>query len=313
MIARKPSTFTPEWAASPDEVFTLYTRTSTVNLINSANQGLIEFGWPFPAYVNLHNEQRRNKSARAVFAYGGSRVLYTIKVIFYALQCPSIFWTVFQGDMLKITDSESAEHFCDAGMVLIFRYHRKHFFSGLAKAEVLSSKCAMLKDIERAYANKMWAACITTTVPLLDHVMRQFFQTDKLNATIQVLRDAFINEAKLRPKDLMPGYSVWDGKKKPEEGNAFASTIEEDLRLAGIYLSSFFEFSDRYYAWYKSSDDQPLTPLNRHAVVHCSSEYWTEGNAVRMLTFLDLTIRLEPVLNILIHGDKSDADDVPTT
>jgi hypothetical protein len=151
----------------------------------------------------------------------------------------------------------------------------------------------------------MWAACISTTVPLLDFAMRAYFQTEKLNVSLQVLRDAFFNEAKLKPKDLMPGIAIWAGHVDPERGNTFAKSLNEDLRLPGIYLSSFFEFADRYYGWYSSADGTPCTALNRHAIMHCSSEYWTEPNAVRILTFLDLTLRLELVLKVLIRGEES--------
>ncbi|MBA3005317.1 MAG: hypothetical protein KJ900_00235 [Proteobacteria bacterium] len=56
LIARKPQEFTQEWATNVDEAFSLYTRTSTVNLILSWNDLLAEEGWPFPSYLNLRQE-----------------------------------------------------------------------------------------------------------------------------------------------------------------------------------------------------------------------------------------------------------------
>ena len=100
----------------------------------------------------------------------------------------------------------------------------------------------------------------------------------------------------------MPGHSLPEGNRDPDKGNAFANAIEEDLRLPGVYLASFVEFADRYYQWYKSAEIDSNTQLNRHAIIHCASEYWTQANAVRILIFLDLTIRLQRTLRILIHG-----------
>ena len=56
LIARKPREFTGEWAASAEEAFSLYTRTSTVNLILSWNELLAEYRWPFPAYLDMREE-----------------------------------------------------------------------------------------------------------------------------------------------------------------------------------------------------------------------------------------------------------------
>jgi hypothetical protein len=56
LIARKPEECTREWATTVDEAFSLYTRTSTVNLILSWNNILAEMGWPFPSYLNLRKE-----------------------------------------------------------------------------------------------------------------------------------------------------------------------------------------------------------------------------------------------------------------
>ena len=120
------------------------------------------------------------------------------------------------------------------------------------------------------------------------------------NDTIQVLRDAFINVAGLRPQDLMPGFAIWDGQRDPEKGNAFATSVEEDLRLPGVFLSSFFEFADRYYGRYKSTTAAPRSPLNRHAIMHGVPGFRSEANAARILTFVDLTLALEPVFRFCL-------------
>ena len=53
LLARKPQTYTAEWASSIDESFRLYTNTRTINLLQSFDGLLISKGWPFPAYIDL--------------------------------------------------------------------------------------------------------------------------------------------------------------------------------------------------------------------------------------------------------------------
>src|SRR5579864_6798173 len=58
LIAKKPASFTPEWASTPDEAFSLYTNTSTVNFFLSFSDVLAEQNWPFPAYLDLKREKQ---------------------------------------------------------------------------------------------------------------------------------------------------------------------------------------------------------------------------------------------------------------
>ncbi len=302
LIARKPNSFTPEWASSIDQAFSNYTRTNTVNLVNSLNGCLIDLNWPFPAYLNLRVELQKP-------IYCGDKGLNRWQAFLKRMQRRnSPIYIVLKAKIADAMDGVDGSALCDKEMVSMFERYRDDIFCSFADSNILQSKRQILKDIEKAYCQKMWAACITTTYPLLDFIIRTYFNTEQINVSIQVLRDAFFTIAKLHPKDLMPGYSIWDGKSDPEKGNTLAKTIEEDLRLPGIYLSSFFEFADKYYGWYKSTKTEPQTPLNRHAIMHCSSEYWTQSNAVKVLTFLDLTIRLESVLKILIHGEEALAE-----
>lgn len=300
LIACKPISFSSEWASSIDQAFGLYTRTSTVNLINSWNQCLIENDWPFPGYLDLREEI--DKSHKDVVSLLRRRWLIIPSLLWRG---PSLSLMVLAAGFAEGKDALKGKQICDALMVTIFERHLAGIFLALGSAKVLQPKQPMLQDIEQAYRRKMWVACINTAFPLLDFVMRSFFGTDKLKVTIQVLRDAYIREAKLQPKDLMPGSAIWLGQLEPDKGNTFAKSIDEDLRLPGIYLSSFFEFADRYYQWYTSTAEPPRSTLNRHAVMHCSSEYWTRPNAVKILTFLDLTVRLESVIKLLVHGEAA--------
>ena len=188
-------------------------------------------------------------------------------------------------------------------MIALFSRHAEDVFSNLRSVKAFQDKAPVIRDIQDAYTRQRWAACVCTTVPLLDALMRCIFRTESLKASIQVFRDA-LAMAQIAPKDLMPGYVVWDGIRNPTEGNAFTKSVEEDLRLPGVLLSSFAEFANRYYEWYTSTTLSPSTPLNRHGVMHCATHYWSEESAVRILTFLDLTLRLSLVLQILA-GDET--------
>jgi len=298
LIARKPAEFTREWAASIDEAFHLYTRTGIVDLWLALNRELIEFGWPFPAYLDLRAETERVPREWSLLR---NRRRALLDAVFRPPGVARI--TLYAG--LEQAAGKDGQAVCDTLMVCLFRRNRQRLFHLLESSPVLAEKGQIVSDVQGAFERRFWAACITTIVPLLDYIMRSYFGTEKLNVTIQVLRDAFMREANLRPKDLMPGYAVWEGKRDPETGNAFAPTLEEDLRLPGVLLSSFFEFADRYYQWYRSTETHPQTPLNRHAIMHCASEFWSQANAVRMLTFLDLTLRLEKPLKVLVHGEEA--------
>lgn len=280
----------------------LYTRTSTINLFNALNVCLMELDWPFPAYIDLRKEMEKPLYCGGPESNRWQKFFKRIK------RHTSLKYVVLMAAIAKSSDEKEGLRLCDDEMASIFDRHRIEFFSSLFQSHILQPKRQILQDIEKAYCKKMWAACISTTYPLLDYIIRNYFTTEKINVSIQVLRNAYFEIAKLQSKDLMPGNSIWDGKSNPEKGNTFAKTVEEDLRLPGIFLSSFFSFSDIYYGWYKSTKAAPQTPLNRHAIIHCSSEYWTKPNAVKILTFLDLTIRLELVLKILIQGERAMID-----
>ena len=298
LLARKPQRFTPRYARTVDEAFHLYTRSSTINGLQALSTMLAHLNWPFPAYVDWEKDQRKaGRELNALLKLG-------IVSLPYIAVRPSLQSIGMISVMADENDSKVMAAI-DAAVVTVFKRHRKVIFADLAASSPLSNRLQVLREIEQAYNAHLWTAVISTTVPLLDLVMRTYFGTSKLNTSVQSLRDAFINEAGIRPKDLMPGSAIWDGQKDPETGNTFAQSIEEDLRLPGVYLSSFLEFADRYFEWYRESDTMPRSPLNRHAIVHGASEFGSEANAAKMITFLDLLVRLETPLQILLQGEAA--------
>ncbi|MDZ7762523.1 MAG: hypothetical protein U5L00_20025 [Desulfovermiculus sp.] len=289
LVARKPDEFTAEWAATPDEAFSLYTRTSTVNLILSWNNFLAEQGWPFPAYLNHRDEVDVSKSW-PLTRWKLLRSIITGKRI---LQTPLLAFA------LKPTPAEREQSTSNA-MTFLFWRHSKRIFQYWRRHHLLKNKETIVDSISCTYKKRLFAACMPTVLGLLDFILRNYFQTERLNVSIQTLRNAF-EKACILPKHLKSGSGIWDVKNEPENTILFPS-LEQDLRLPGVFLSSFVEFGSSYYGWYATADPSRQAPLNRHAIMHCASNYWSLNNAVKLLSFFDLTLRLERVLKIVIHG-----------
>jgi hypothetical protein len=289
LIARKPQEFTKEWATTVDESFSLYTRTSTVNLILSWNNILAEMGWPFPSYLNLHKETKIALDPLLQSRWKFLRFVFACKQFLRGPQLMYAFLFTPEG--------------IEASMRLLFWRHSKQIFKFWRGHHLLKGKESIVDSIRFTYNKGFFAACLPTLLGLLDFVMRSYFHTDHLNVSLQTLRNAF-EKAAILPKHLAPGYGVWNLKKEPESTILFPS-VEQDLRLPGVFLSSFVEFGSSYYAFYLRANSDGVI-LNRHAIMHCATEYWTPGNAVKLLTFFDLTLRLEKVMKIVIHGQEAD-------
>jgi hypothetical protein len=268
LITRKPASYTSQYARSIDESFHLYTNTRTVNATLALSSLLMQLDWPFPAYLDMEREFR--KSARELNALRKLKWL----AVPYLLVRPSLGAISIASIVADKDEGAPPKAVLDAAIVNIFRRNHDSILDYLAGSPVLRSRQPIVRDIQQTYRRKLWAATITTTVPLLDFAMRDYFGTTNLYVTVQVLRDAFIRIAKIHPKGLMPGSAVWDGQQDPTKGNAFAQTLEEDLRLPGVYLASFLEFADRYYEWYTTTDTRPRSSLK---------SAWNHALRVRLL------------------------------
>lgn len=300
LIARKPPTFSSEWASTVEEAFSFYTRTRTVNLLLSYSGRLAEANWPFPAYLDLKKEISQSATERTLRLLKGERWKFDD---FRALLTGESFLStaVFMG---LFQSEERRRENISAAMVYFFWRHKKEIFHYWEQSPVLRGKELIIRDIYKTFRKEYWAACLPTTLPLLDHLMREYSQTNDLRVSIQTLSNAFV-KAGIFPKDIKPGSAIWHGARNPDQGNTFATSLEEDLRLPGVLLSSFVEFANTYYGWYTTKRPDTPTVLNRHAIMHCASEYWTAENTVKLLTFFDLTLRLAPVLQIVIHGSSA--------
>jgi len=121
--------------------------------------------------------------------------------------------------------------------------------------------------------------------------MRDYFQTDDLNTSVALLVKAF-QIAKLTPESLKPGYGVFtdleEGLIVPARVRV-SDTVEKDLRLPGVYLTSFIDFAFRYYSWHtKASNPEEV---NRHAVLHGDMNYWFGIQTIKIFMIFELRCR----------------------
>ncbi len=283
-IARKPDQFESEYAITIQDSFTKYTRTSTINLILASNEVLCEFNWPFPAYM-LGSKRLSIKIVLALIPF-----MLTDKT-------REIFQLLNTNKKSSPFSNQELQFHISKSMVRLFRLHKGEIFSYWKNHHFLQDKNYIIDNIKRTYRKGFWYACMTSAFPLLDFLCRKFFNTKCLNRDITYLIVMF-KKAGIFPRDVKPGYIAWEVAE--ESGENTQQATEKDLRLVGIVLGSFLEFADVYYAWYRK--DASTNELNRHAIMHCASQdLWTEENATKVLVFLDLTLRLEPVFNILLR------------
>jgi hypothetical protein len=296
-IARKPPDFDNRWAKSISEAFSLYTKTSTVNYFVACGDSFRVVGWPFPAYLDLEEEIRRSNLAvgftKWPFPFYQLFSLRSINVQLLNLQCCRY---VSEAKKQQVIDNFLSRHFHKAAKG-VFAFWRAH--------PTLESKKQVISDLEKAYNAKMWGICIPAVLPIIDYLMRDYFQTDDLYTSVSTLVKAFWI-AKLTPESIKPGYGVdcdfEEGPISPPRVR-LTDNIERDLRLPGVYLTSFVDFAFRFYSWHITASNPE--EVNRHAVLHGDMTYWTEAQTTKVLMFFDLVVKLEPVLRIIVGSSSN--------
>ena len=305
-IARKPDKVELDtgFAVTFSESFTKYTRTRVVNLILAFNEILLELKWPFPAYI-------------LEFSYSGWRSIYLSKaaLVFYSiviknklinsLKAFNRSFTFSSTNTLNspevVNNHERHLAFFDDFLMLNFTFHEKEIFTTWRNNHLLSDKAYLIADIRQCYKKGLWYACIVASFPILDLLCRNVFKSDNLSKQITSMVRSF-KDAGMTPRDLKPGYIAWEIA--TEKDNPLDKVSQNDLRLIGIGLGSFFDFAEIYYSYVKK--DKATNELNRHAILHCASvsdDLWTKMNATKLLMFIDLTLRLEEPLSILLKED----------
>ena len=297
-ITRKPPEFDPRWAKSIIEAFSLYTRTSTVNYFVAFGDCLRESGWPFPAYLDLENEIRCSNRAMGFvkwpFPFYQFYSLRSINLRVLNLQC-----------LQRIPESKRRE-FIDQFLSRRFHKASKKVFAFWKTHPMLESKRQVISDLEKAYNAKLWGTCIPSILPLIDYLMRDYFQNDDLRASVGTLVNAF-RIAQLTPESTKPGYGVYFDIKEeglvPAQGVRVADSVEKDLRLPGVYLTSFIDFAFRYYSKHTTASNPE--EANRHAILHGDMNYWSKVQTTKVYMFFDLVVKLEPVLRIILGTEPA--------
>lgn len=280
-IARKPLIYTSEHALSINESFKKYTRTRTINLMLTLNELLCLNNWPFPSYIL----ESRPSDIKIMISLLMSM---KIKQIFFMLMKKNI-----------IQEEKMIQSFIDRFMCILFYLHKKEIFSRWKNNPVFANKEYIIDNIYSNYKSKYWYSCIVSVMPLLDFLCRNYFDTNKLERDITQVISIFRNSGILA-EHIKPGYIAWEVAKEEGGGNIQEAT-EKDLRLVGIYLGSFLDFADIYYAYHRKEISNSVSKINRHAIIHGSDlDIWNRENATRILIFLDLIICLEPALKILL-------------
>jgi hypothetical protein len=256
-LARKPTAFDPRWAKSIAESFKFYTRTSKINYLLSIDDLLRDHGWPFPAYLNLQKEDIQHR--RSMVMVDSSRIFRrSISTFLRRTPFPLILlqwriflnWEPFGISLLLLTTgvSESHRKFIDRYLCGRFRKASKDIFMFWQTHPLLQGKRRVILDLEKSYRKKLWGVCIPTLLPLLDYLMRDYFHSNDLRISVDDLAQAF-KLSGITHESLKPGYGIRDGLEKRPDELRIADNIDRDLRLPGIYLTSFIYFAQRYYAW----------------------------------------------------------------
>lgn len=300
-LVRKPSEYDTRWARSVEESFQFYTRTSTINSLVALDEMLRERGWPFPAYLDIDKEMRQSVKW---FIRLKSPLLFSVPLCWQSL---SLTLLNFE---LRMTDPVRRKAI-DWVMCRRFRKASRGIFTFWRAHQLLYSKRPIIQDLEFSYRNKHWGVCVPALLPLLDYLIRNYFQEKSFKISIDTLIQG-LKKAGISYKSVKPGYSISENLKEAPDSFRVADCVEDDLRLPGVYLASFINFAELYYSWC-STDSPTFENLNRHAILHGAMDYWSEANTVKLLMFFDLTLKLEKVLRLIIgsapQSDRGKKDD----
>jgi len=316
-LPQKPSVYTFDFPKTIAETLTKYANRRTVNLFGINVYNYNEHGWPVPLYVDnsdikvglINNlfyrkmEYGTNKTYRRLRRTKKIKKinLWNIKIKPWNWIGIPIYRHIYWKDSV------------DSGVIDLFEANLKFFRKKLLAHPYLRNWEKIIAEIFSAYRHGHWASCIYTIYPLLDHAARHVLNTDSLRHDMQTVcklfrqlgigqgeTDVFMAHTntimvwnKVREKEISPE----DGKVLTEKGNSYT------LNMIGPALSSFLQFSNRYYGYIRTDMDH-ADSLNRHAIIHgLYIDFSTKANVIRLFTYLYLLLELDPILKILLSED----------
>jgi len=312
-MPKKQAVYTSDFPLTIAEALTKYANQKTVNLFGINVYNYNENGWPVPLYVDnqnikvgfINNVFSRKEHASTNRAF---RRMYPKKkmkkVTFWNAEIRPWAWMgipILRNIHWKDPVDKGVMEMFAANIKLVKKKFRTHPYLAYRQGQV--------EEIFAAYRHKHWASCISLLYPILDAVARQVLNTDSLKKDMQSLcklfrqigidkreTDVFMahtNAVMIGEKIRTGEISKQDGEQLQEKG------LKHHLYLIGPALSSFLQFSHRYYGDYVSPSN-PGDPLNRHAIMHGSyTQFATQANVVRLLTYLYLILELDPMFSIL--------------
>lgn len=312
-LPKKPAVYTRDFPLTIAEALTKYANQRTVNLFGINVYNYNEHGWPVPLYVDhrnirvgfLNNVFDRRLQAGTNRAYRRMYPKKKFKKI--------TFWSARLGPWqclgIPIQRNIYRKDSVDRGVIELFGTNINLVKRKFLSHPYLASHKDLTKEIFAAYRHQHWASCINSVYPILDAVARQVLNTDKLTTAMQSLCKLFrqIGIGKTETdvfmahtNAVMVGEKIRTGELSKQIGQELQEKgYKNHLRLIGPALSSFLQFSNRYYADY-ITPSSPGDPLNRHAIMHGSyTQFATQANVVRLITYLYLILELDPVFRIL--------------
>lgn len=297
----KPQKKTTEYPKTLRDALTYYCNQRTINGLQSCTAALSDANWPLPFWFNHDNVKVGfwNK-----LYYKRQYNSWDKKRKFKGFKGYDFFWVPTMVNM-------AYKRPFDEILVEAFDANFKYAFQKLFANPVLHSKKAIIKSVEKNYKERDWIACISSLFPLLDFVTRKMLKTNKLSIDVLKICKLFEHDgfSILNANNFMlqnAFLTSWDkqGPLFTEERTAWFKRMEEyDFGLIGPALSSFIRFANIYYSYYKEDreeNEEIISSLNRHAILHGSiNHFGTKINTVKLLTFLHLTLELEVIFEIL--------------
>jgi len=301
-IPQKPLSYTPDYPKNLKEAIHKYCNQRSVNAVQMATQHFGEQNWPLPLWVDPENIRIGfwNKYHYKKFYYSWKNVKP------FSMDIYTWYWAPMFRKMFYNCNF-------DDSILQAFESNLRYIQNKLQSNNLLELKKPLIDEVFVTYKRQHYLACISTLFPLLDFISRKFFKTKRLTVDVGVICKLFQqigfgldNFNRLMPHVFMMNTFQQKFEKKishEEYEKQCNSVIENDFGLIGAALSSFLQFANHYYGYYKE-DGEESNIINRHAIIHGSVSYFgNRVNAVKLITFLYLMLELEPALVLLLNDE----------
>lgn len=331
IIPTKPSLHTDDYPKSIEESLHKYLRQRTICVMRPACWIYDKYNWPLPLYVDPKNikigymsEFMFTKLDMNSFRYFDMFSSFQItKNQPYEMKPRFILRIMW---LLRYRKRRKLEYYdwfivpilchffkvinIDDFNIQLFEVNYSYFQLKILENKLLIDKKELMVEIFDNFKRGNYASCICTLYPIIDFLTRQYFETTKFDKDITSVNAMFkaAGFSLTEIDNLKPGAAthkfhnlVYEKKITWEQANVLSEKNEYNLGFPGVALSSFLHFSFQYYQYHRA-DSAQTNHLNRHAILHGSSnDYGTKLNAIKLFTYLFLMLELEPVLKIVFN------------